>query len=136
MKKLVALLSLAMFLIYSCNSQINEGDLVGNWKVIEFRADMPDLSPALIEGAKSEALSSSYSFLEGNTFNMKSDIIYNGEGGKYELISGKKVIKMTYNPGGDKDLEEYEIQSLDSKSMIWSQDMGDLGTLSMTLKKE
>ena len=136
MKKIINLLSLVTILFCSCDSQINENKIIGNWKVIEFDTDTPTLSSGIIDAAKIEALSTQYSFEKDKSFSMKSKIISDGKSGNYKYLSKKKTFQMTYSSDGVKTLQEYQIESLSDDLMKWTQEMGDLGSISMTLKKE
>ncbi len=136
MKKIINLLSLVTILFCSCNSQINENKIIGNWKVIEFDTNTPTLSSGVIETAKIEALSTQYSFEKDKSFSMKSNFNSNGKSGNYKYLSKKKTFQMTYSSDGVKTLQEYQIESLNGDLMKWTQEMGNLGSISMTLKKE
>jgi len=136
MKKITFQLALLTILLWSCKAQINENELIGTWKVIEFNSDTPELSPRIIESAKVEALSSFYSFQNEKTFTKKSDYYSGGIKGKYQFIVENSLIKMISDTGNGNEIEEYRIESLNSNSMTWTQDMGELGSLSMTLEKE
>jgi len=136
MKKIINLLSLVTILFCSCNSQINENEIIGNWKVIEFDTNTPTLSSGVIEAAKIEALSTQYSFEKDKSFSMKSNFISDGKSGNYKYLSKKKTFQMAYSSDGVKTLQEYQIESLNGDLMKWTQEMGDLGSISMTLKKK
>lgn len=135
MKYNLILLSVVAILFYSCSAQINKDEIIGTWKVVEFKTVTPTLSFALIEGAQGEALSSTYSFQKNKTFRMNSNIIFNGEDGNYEFLSGN-VIEMTFTSEEHKTKAEYHLELLSDNLMKWTQDLGELGSLSMTLKKE
>ncbi len=135
MKHNLILLSILAILFCSCSAQINKDEIIGTWKVVEFHTVTPTLSLALIEGAKGEALSSTYSFQKNKTFSMKSDIVFNGEDGNYKISSGN-VIEMTFTSTEHKTKSEYHLELVNDKLMKWTQDLGELGSLSMTLKKE
>ena len=130
------MLILVVFFFYNCNSKIDKNQIIGHWKVVEFNSNTPELSPNLIEGAKMEALSSNYFFQKDKIFKMKSNYNSNGKSGKFEFVSKKRTIRMHYNVGNKNDIEEYQIESLDDNFMKWTQNLGDLGSLSMILKKE
>ena len=136
MKKIINLLSLVTILICSCDSKINENKIIGNWKVIEFNTDTPTLSSGITETAKIEALSTQYSFEKDKSYSMKSKINSDGKSGTYNYVSKKKTFQMTYSSDGVKTLQEFQIESLSDDLMKWTQKMGDLGSISMTLKKE
>ncbi|MGB3776777.1 MAG: hypothetical protein WA960_00355 [Tunicatimonas sp.] len=136
MKIMMPLFSLASLLLFSCENQIDENELIGNWEVSEFKANTPELSQALIEGAKIEALSTSYLFKKDKTCSMKSNYILNGRIGKYELIAETSIIKITYPPEDGSSIEEYKVESLNGSSMKWTQNMGELGSLTLMLTKE
>ncbi len=135
MKKMSILLSLVTIMFCSCNSQEKEDVIIGSWKVIQFDANTT-LAPAMIEGAKAEAITRIYSFQNDSTFNMKSKLRPDGELGKWEIDLEKKIIKMTYRPGAKQTKETYTLDILNGESMKWTQDLKEHGSVSMTLKKE
>ncbi len=135
MKHNLILLSILAILFCSCSAQINKDEIIGTWKVVEFHTVAPTLSLALIEGAKGEALSSTYSFRKDKTFSMKSNIVSNGEDGNYEFLSDN-VIEMTFTSTKHKSKSEYHLELVNDNLMKWTQDLGELGSFSMKLKKE
>jgi hypothetical protein len=135
MKKNILLLLVVVF-FYNCSSKINENEIIGNWKVVEFMSNTPELSPILIEATKNEALSSNYSFHKDKTFKMKSDYKPNGESGKFKFTSKKRTFELIFNSGNKNDIEKHQIVSLDANLMKWTQNIEGIGSLSMTLKRE
>lgn len=133
---MMPLFYLASLLLLGCANQINENDLYGNWKVTKFEANTPELSPSLIEGAKTEALSTTYLFNKDNSFSMKSDFVSDGSAGTYEFITETHSLQMTSSSQNDNSIEEYTVESLSGNSMKWSHDMGELGNLKLVLTKE
>lgn len=129
-------LTLIAVLLSSCSAQINIGDLPGTWQVVNFVANTPIISAELTESAKAIALSSVYTFKEDSTFEMSSDFVPKGESGNWQFLAKEGMIRMDYKPGGQVTLEEYKLELLTANTMRWTQDMGDLGTLTMVLKKE
>lgn len=136
MKNVIHLIYVASLLLMSCESKMNEADLIGNWKTVEFKANTPQLSPALIEGAEAESLSTSYSFHKDHTCSLRSNYNPNGLVGKYEFIADSSLIKMSYTAEGDTIVEAFEIELLNSNTLKWKQELGELGNLVMTLEKE
>lgn len=129
-KYLIVIMGAVLF--YNCSSQINEKDIIGNWKVVEFNPNLPTMSPYLIQLANEEALSSHYSFQTDNIFTLKSNNDPNGNG-KFELLKNGTII--LYHNDEYNDVEKYKIKSLNSKQMIWYADMGDGGDLHIIFKK-
>ena len=135
MKKNIILI-LVVVLFYNCNSKIDENQIIGHWKVVEFRLNTPELSPILIEATKKETLSSNYSFQKNKTFKMKSGYNSNGKSGKFKFTSKTRTFEMIYNSGNKNDIEKYQVVSLDANFMKWTQNIEGIGSLSMTLKRE
>ncbi len=134
--KCLSVLIILISLITSCKRQLNEDDLIGTWKVVEFNADIPDLSPVLIQETNKIALSSVYTFNLDKSMLRKSDIELDGEVGKFELLNEGEQILMTYDTEGYNSKEKYNIVSFNGKSMQWEFKEGVLGNLVMKLKKQ
>jgi hypothetical protein len=131
----ILLIGVFIYISFNSNAQVENDKINGDWKVVSFSANTPSLSPSLLKGAREEALSSTYSFRTDKTFTMQSEYVTPPENG-YWNISDKNEIIMNYNPGGKQNKEIYKIELLNSSTMKWSQDMGELGSLTMTLKKK
>ena len=126
----------AFVLLFGCGNQIEEKDLIGSWKVSEFKADTPELSPPLIEAASQEALSTTYTFQKDKTYQMKSDYISEGMSGQYDFETLTNRIKMMRSPQEGDSYEEYEVEFINKNSMKLTQNMAELGRLTMTLTKK
>lgn len=136
MRNMMPIFYLVSVLFFSCGNHLDENELNGNWAVVEFKANTPEISPSLIEAAKVEALSTRYSFQKDKRFSMKSNYYSKGEHGNYEFIPKTNRIKMIYSSEEDNSTEEYKIEILNRNSMKWKQDLVELGSLTMTFKKE
>lgn len=80
------------FTILSCQSGTDINDLAGKWQVTDMQADMPEISPMLIENAKAFALATTYEFNSDMTFEMMI--------AKTELDNARKHSgKVTINDG-------------------------------------
>lgn len=119
-------------LFTGCSNEIDKKHLVGNWKVVDFTVNTSELSPTIVEGGKATALASSYSFKADKTVSLESN--YYSQTGKYEILEKSNVLVMTTAEDGSAEI--YSIKSLSGNSMVWIQDMGDLGTATLTLTKE
>ena len=119
-------------LLYNCRSKINEKDIIGSWKLVEFNTNAPTMSPYLIQLANEEALSSRYSFQTDSIFTLKSNNNLNGNG-KFELLKNGTII--LHHNDEYNDVVKYKIKSLNSKQMIWYADMGDNEDTHIILRK-
>ncbi len=136
MRNMVILLSLVTIILFSCNAQKDKDKIVGKWRIIEFEANTTAFPQVLLDEAKVEVFSRTYSFRKDQTFTIKSNLIPNGEQGIWKLTNEKKNIKMTYPPGSRQSQEVYLINILNSNSMKWTQDFKERGSISLVLEKE
>ncbi len=106
--------------LYSCGQNaINKDHIIGKWKVTEYnlhlKKDM-DISPAIIEEAKKNALSSSYDFKEDNTYSFISS--FESYKGTWTLVD--KNIVMNYSSEYEKKgIQKYEVVNLGNDKMTW-----------------
>ncbi len=133
---MVILLSLVTIILFSCNTQKDEDKIVGKWKIIEFEANTTAFPQVLLDEAKVEVFSRTYSYRKDHTFTIKSNLIPDGEQGIWELTTEKKAIKMTYPAGSRQSQEIYRIDALSSNTMKWTQDFKERGSISLVLEKE
>lgn len=119
-----------------CQGQIEESDLVGKWSVVGFSAETPNLSPAIIEGGKAEALSSVYELKEDGTSVLISDYYINGSRGKWSYEGEKKLIRISHSDDNDSGDEIYMVKSVGDSKMVWMQEIPGVGTLTMTLTNQ
>tara|TARA_R110002073_G_scaffold306012_4_gene475146 strand:+ start:9266 stop:9625 length:360 start_codon:yes stop_codon:yes gene_type:complete len=119
--------------MYSCSQgSFDKKEIIGKWKVIEFNANMKDLSPAIIRGAKEIALSSSYEFKKDSTYSFNSSI-ENFEG-KWALEN--KNIIMTFSSEYEKNgVEKYEVVNLSNGGMTWKTEFESEKTETVLSKK-
>jgi hypothetical protein len=133
--KNVITLFLVSILFNNCEYRIDINKIKGNWKVINFESNTPKISPLIIKEAETNALSSYYLFKNDSLFIMSSDNELKGENGKYEFITNSNTIKLIYD-NREKGREEYEIKKLNYDYMEWTQDMGGIGSLTITLQRK
>lgn len=122
--------------LFSCSGQIKESFLIGEWKVIEFSADTPELSHFVIEAGREEALSSVYVFNKDGQLDLKSGYYLNGVKGTWNFNPESKELTISYLDEEETGKETNLIQSLSESKMIWVQNLKGLGTLTFTLTKE
>lgn len=134
MKK-VLFITLILLILTNCTSRKSENQIVGKWNISEFDSNTPDLSPELINMAKENALSSTYTIKVDKTYSIQSSHSGNKEIGKWTLNKAKNLILFSTEQNGEEFLDEYEIESINEQEMVWSQDLGELGKLKLTLKK-
>lgn len=133
-KSLIIILTAVLF--FSCSPSIDKNDLLGNWKVVVFDTNVSKVSEKIMEEMRTQSLSTFYIFKNDSTFCKKVDNNSStSSNGKFELAIEKKILKLSYN-GKYKDVEEFEVISLNPKQMELMQDMGSFGTINMVLKKE
>jgi len=136
MRNMLILLSLVTIIFSSCGPQKDEDKIIGKWKIIDFEANTTAFPQVVLDEAKVEVFSRTYSFREDQTFTIKSNLIANGEQGIWELTNENKSIKMKYPPGSRQSQEVYLIDIMSSNSMKWTQDFKERGSVSMVLEKE
>ena len=134
MRNILILLSIVTMISYSCNPP--KDDIVGKWKIIEFEANTTAFPQVLIDEAKVEVFSRTYSYRKDHTFTIKSNLIPDGEQGRWEITTEKKTIKMTYPAGSRQSQEIYLLDALSSNTMKWTQDFKERGSISLVLEKE
>lgn len=133
---MLIMLSLVTIIFSSCGPQEDEDKIIGTWKIIEFEANTTAFPQVVLDEAKVEVLSRTYSFRKDQTFTIKSNLIPDEEEGIWELMNEKKTIKMTYPPGSRQSQETYRIDTLSSNSMKWTQDFKERGSVSLIMEKE
>ena len=126
------LLSLIISLVlWSCGTNIESKNITGNWSVISFKADMPELNSQIIKLGEKEALSSHYVFREDYSFQMKSAIFPEGIEGKWEIDQESNSLILN----GDTKPQIQKIIFLDSRQMQWIQTIDSLGTIKTSLER-
>ncbi len=133
MKTTALLISLITIAMLSCG-QINEKELVGTWKVIDFSADLPSTSPVLIWDATEMALLEVYTFNPDHTFSITPYETEGCESGTWEITSVNELI-LTFQFDCSSPKASFQIVLLEDNMMKWKNDIADLGSISYTLKK-
>jgi hypothetical protein len=130
MKIVYALMAL---LLFACNKPaVVEEALPGQWKVIDFKADMPDLSPKLLEGTKEAALANMYAFQADKSMSF-NDV----EKGIWTYDMQTKTLNIKYEEGSQgPSVEAYQIQEMTDTRMTWFQEVPELGSMTITLEKK
>jgi len=136
MNKILIIACTILISVLSCSSKVDTSKIIGKWKVIEFSANTPDLSPAVIDAGRTESLSSHYSFFKNGDSNLKSNYYKNGKERTWIYNSTSNVLTMQNKEKNEDGPESYTIESLNDNKMIWLQDLGELGSLKLTLIKE
>lgn len=119
--------------MYSCSSDsIDRDKIIGKWKITEYKADMNDISPIVIEEGRKIALTTSYEFKRDSSYTYLSS--FENAKGSWKLL--KDSIMMRYSSNYDKNAEEsYKIIHLSDNKMIWFIEF-DYGTSETILTKE
>jgi Lipocalin-like domain len=131
------ILILAVFALLALSTDHSEAQqdiakkLVGTWQVTEWQADMKELNPNLLAGAKQEALSSIYTLQSNNTFTMQSMSVNSPTKGTWKYQNKRLIMK---GQGSD-DVEEQQITFIDNTTMKWRQEMPPLGYMTSVLKR-
>lgn len=136
LKKTLVLLIIGLITLASCKNRISEEKLVGTWRVIDYSANMPDISHMIIIGAKELALSEVY--------------VINADG-SYQLMDSYKDKpqwgKWTLNTDGDEPYikllaseidqpMQFIILSCSESKMVWQWNDKELGSSEYTLQKD
>ena len=125
-----------VFLFVSCNIGTNKENIIGNWRIVNFDANVKDISPILINAGRREALSTTYIFNKDSTFIMKSASFIEGQQGRWSIDAKNKTILFDFD--NDKmDNDTYTLEELNQFNMLWSQKLDQgFGTITMILEKE
>lgn len=118
--------------LYSCSQGSSSFEkIIGSWKVVDYEADMKDLSPSLIASAKELALKATYEFKKDSTFTSKG---FRNINGTWSVKDGSIIMK--FSSEYERNAHEgYEIQKLNSKEMVWFS-KSELGTEKTILSKK
>jgi len=116
-----------------CKDKTEQSDMVGAWNVTQFTADAPELSPGLIQAAKSEALSSTYALAGDHSLVITTDYMEDGAKGTWSFDEKTQKVTLRYSYEDLPSKEEYQIQSNCGDEMDWYQDMGDMGSITATV---
>lgn len=120
---------------FGCSSETDMEKIKGTWEIVEFSPEVSDLSPAIIEGAKTEALSCVYTFREDSTFTIVSNFSPNGDEGRFEFEEEKKLLKLEYQAKDGNTKGTYKIIELTDDTMVWEEAIASFGYVKLTLKK-
>lgn len=135
MKKHLLLLFMITGIFNSCIGQIKQSELIGKWKVVHFEANTPTLSPEIILDAKKEALSSIYQILENNKSILASSYYNRERKGTWKFNEDTQELIFNHDVNSDMGLETSKIIYLTGNMMKWTQDLGELGSITMVLEK-
>lgn len=134
-KQYAVLLFMLVGLMACSKKELNEASLAGKWKVTEFLINAPSLSPSIIMSGKEEGMSSVYTFSEGERIHLVSKFVPDGKEGAWNYQATDSLLVFNYGRE-DKKLESYKVISFDGNMMTWTQDMGKMGSLEISLVKE
>lgn len=119
-------------ILVSCGSKIDESNLPGEWRVVEFESNTPELSPMLIAAAKEDAITTTYVLNADGTYKVASNYDPNGVEGVWKFYSSGDLLEMTeVGVSG----QMFIVESLVSGTMVWTQEIPDFGSLTFTLKR-
>lgn len=133
--KVLLLMCFVAITMFSCSQNINTNQLTGTWKVVDFRADLLDLNPLILNYAEEIALSSIYTYINDSSCNR---IDFEGlVNGKWKLdVQNKSITMLWTNPEFATSNEQYQIKKLNNNKMTWLVDFQELGHLEMDLEKK
>ena len=134
MKKLALMILLSLGLA-GCQGQIEVSQLLGKWKVSGFNADTPNLSPAIIEDGRVEAMSSEYDLSSDGKSFLRSDYYIKGQTGNWIFDKDSKKLTITHSNEEEMGPTTYTVESVSETKMVWIQEIEGIGTLTLTLKK-
>lgn len=130
MKQALFISFLLGLLLCSCKPAVEPQNLIGTWEVMRFSADLPEISPEVIALAEQEALSYKYSFNEQRQFSL---LHHKGE---WQLDESGSELRMIYAEESELPPDHYHIDYLEGERMKWTQEMGEMGSLSLILHKK
>lgn len=121
--------------LFACTPDIDEDNIPGTWQVIEFNANLPDLSEEHRAHSEKIALSITYQFTTDST------VIYfiketNGTGrGTWEYSPFAQQLDIHRGVGDEKISEEYLVTEISERYMRWVQNINDEGIVTLVLEK-
>lgn len=129
------ILAISLALVFtSCSSPVTKESLIGKWKVVNYQANIENLSPSLINSANEIALSQIYIFESDGSFRIESEEIFAREEGGWTMSEDLKILTLTPNmsSGG----QEQEVALFEAEKLVLVLQMGELGNETTTLKKQ
>lgn len=135
MKTRLIFLLMGFASLTSCKTQVSEENIVGTWKVVEYTANIKDLSPIIIAGARELALTEVYTLNKNGTYQLSDSYKDEPQTGKWSL-----------NTKGDEPYIEFVSLEIDQpmrfiiisysdSEMKWEWKDKDLGSSEYTLQK-
>ena len=124
-------------LFTSCARPVNEEKIVGNWKVIDMQLEEVEessINPVLIDEEKVEALSSWYELLDDGQSSLTSAYYQQGVSGNWKFSEEHQEIEIAH--ADEMSPSKYKVLSCSRSTMVWIQDIPNLGKLTLTLSRK
>ena len=121
--------------LVGCNTNYSAITLEGTWEVVAMEADMPELSPSIIKAGEELALSTTYFFRSDNTCLITSSYYPEGYEGVWTFNKDSMTLHVKSTDEIIIDESEYAIEFASKKKIYLSEELEELGSLSMTLTK-
>ena len=131
----------AIFLILTlvglsgCTPNYTATDLHGKRQITELDADMPELSPAIIQAGEELALSTIYEFNTDGSSVETSNYYPEGILGQWTFNQDSMLLYITSTDEAIPCIGNYSVEFLIKRVIKMTQDYQELGQLSMTLTK-
>lgn len=117
----------------ACGVSVTKEDLVGSWKVVDYEANLQNLSPLLIKSATDIALSQTYIFEHDGSFTIDSEEELARKNGNWTISEDLKVLTLSSEESDGK--QEQEVQAFGVNKLVLVLQIGDLGNETTTLEK-
>lgn len=126
-------LVLSLMMISGCTEKkedtllpINNEGVTGVWQAQRFISTLPGLTEEQKKGGEQEFLSSIYTLRPDHSFNLTSDAYAAGANGRWELDPNTKLLRMSYEMGGERGQEEFTVESLKKDTLTLRIDIQEM----------
>jgi len=133
---LQATLILFVLAFTACSFGLQDDELPGTWHITGVATEAPQLSLALIADAESEALSSIYEFKADHRFTLTSGFLPEGKSGTWEYNAETPSLRLIFDDAGFMGEQFYTLLIEDDNKFTAFEDLGELGSLSMTMTRQ
>lgn len=127
---------LCVVFLSACAGAQEKKEVLGEWKVISFESNLPEISPLVIEEGKRIALSSTYIFNQDLTCDQVCSYLDETKTGEWSIGAEGLELIIDWNIEGKVEKETIKFDHISSDLMIWTNDFGKIGTLTMKLEKQ
>ena len=105
---------------------ITNENISGVWKASRFVSTLPGLTEEQKKGGELVFLSSIYTLRADHSFNLTSDAYAAGANGRWELDPNTYLLRMSYEMGGERGVEEFTVEALKADTLTLRIDIKEM----------